>query len=95
MLPNVPPQENRENCQSNSPHLQAAVNFPTFTDGRLRCIFIVPKRKGWLQLLVVTIYSLTFKIHEPRGCVKNKLSKLYFTIQEISQTTQFAECAYP
>ena len=74
MPPNVPPQENRENCRSNSPHLRAAVNFPTFTDGQLRCIFIVPKRKGWLQPLIVTIYSLTLKIHESKECVKNKFS---------------------
>ena len=53
--------------------LRAAASFPTLADGQLRCIFIVPKRKGWLQPLITAIYYVGIS-------VKKFISKRAFTI---------------
>ena len=60
--------------------LRAAASFPTLADGQLRCIFIVPKRKGWLQPLIIAIYSLAFNVHDVGISVKKFIFKCFFTI---------------
>ena len=60
--------------------LRAAASFPTLADGQLRCIFIVPKRKGWLQPLITAIYSLAFNVHDVGISVKKFIFKCSFTI---------------
>ena len=60
--------------------LRAAASFPTLADGQLRCIFIVPKRKGWLQPLITAISSLAFNVHDVGISVKKFIFKCSFTI---------------
>ena len=58
--------------------------LPTLADGQLRCIFIVPKRKGWLQPLAATIYSLAFKVHDVAVSVKKLFSEKYYLLVDVN-----------